>query len=479
MKIKVRYLNNKLFFTLLHFLVLSLVFSSNLNADPAERAELTPEIVAKSSVNYHPLVKATETELDQAEGELLTSQGAFDPVIKGAGGTYATGDYTGSYYGATIEQPLEFMGSRIFAGYREGGGSFPIYENEFETNDDGESRVGFELPLLRDSDTDRRRTNIQRNILQKVIASNNIEQRKIELTRASYFAFFEWASANIKLKIFKNLVKIAEERDQQLRTRQVNGDIPEFDVLDNMRAVLQRRSQEKQAQAVLRKSEFELSLLLRDESGSQINPEQYSFPSTLREPDQISLNDKELHLNIAKEQRPELKRIRSQIDQLELELKLNDNQRLIRSDLFAQSSQDFGTGSTSKDDTETKLGIKFEIPLRFRTQDGRESTLSARSRELSLQKEFLLQRISTDILDALTAYSISQERFMIAKKEAKAAEDLENGERKRLELGDSNLIFVNIRELTTADAKIRVVDSIVDLWRAKINLNAAKGYYLQ
>jgi outer membrane protein, heavy metal efflux system len=54
-----------------------------------------------------------------------------------------------------------------------------------------------------------------------------------------------------------------------------------------------------------------------------------------------------------------------------------------------------------------------------------------------------------------------------------AAREVEKGERERFELGDSNLIFVNLREQTAAEAAIREIDALSDYEKAKAAYRAA------
>jgi hypothetical protein len=43
---------------------------------------------------------------------------------------------------------------------------------------------------------------------------------------------------------------------------------------------------------------------------------------------------------------------------------------------------------------------------------------------------------------------------------------VENAERERYELGDSNLFTLNLREIATVDAQVREVNALADYYRA-------------
>jgi len=55
------------------------------------------------------------------------------------------------------------------------------------------------------------------------------------------------------------------------------------------------------------------------------------------------------------------------------------------------------------------------------------------------------------------------------------ARELERGERKKFEAGDSTLFMVNLREQATADAAVRVVDGTADAYKAWLSYLAALG----
>lgn len=439
-----------------------------------EATVLSREAVVGSVLSSHPLIKAVSEEAAMAEGENLSAQGAFDPSLKGESSSYAFGDYSGTSENLGVELPLEWQGARLGAGYRRGGGTFPIYDDILATNNGGEFRAGIEIPLLRDGPIDRRRALMERTLLQKVVAAKNIQQRKIELVRAANLTYWEWVATRFKRQIYQDLLQVAEVRDGHLSQRVKKGDLPQFDLTDNKRALLQRRSQLLSAEAQLRKSEFELSLLYRDAEGAPRSVINLKHPTVFPNPP-MELLPEELYIEEAIRARPELERLTQQIAQNDVELKLSENQMLPKLDLQLASSADTGAGSTSRDEGELKVAVKLEVPLQQRTQRGKIQALQAKNREVTQLRTFAEQRISTDVQDASTALKLARERLAVAQQEVKAALDLEAGERTRLELGDSNLIFVNLREQTSADAKVREIDALSDCWKAWAHLQAARG----
>ncbi len=434
---------------------------------------LTIERVIDTTLKYHPSLMGEIQERLAADADLLSSRGAFDPSIKGEGLSYATGGYSGNYGGAYVEQPLEFYGSKLVGGYRVGDGTFPIYDNYYETNSQGEAQFGVEVPLLRDGLIDRRRANIGRSEAGQSIANSMVELRRIELARAAAMTYWDWTAARNKLRVYRRLFDVARERDRQIAERVKKGDLPEFDRTDNQRAVLQRQAQFLSAERAVRSSEFNLGLFFRDTDGRPITVSDMRSLDRIPVPLFDSFSAVEPSYEEALRGRPEFKAIDGQRKQNELELTLARNQILPRLDLRVYSAKDFGTGEDKREESELKGGLRIEIPLRTRTQRGRIGFYEAKQRKLEFTETFLKERIRADVQDALNGVEIARKRVDVTVREVVAARDLAKGELTRFNLGDSNLIFVNLREQNAADAEVREIEALQDYQKACVSFEAA------
>jgi cobalt-zinc-cadmium efflux system outer membrane protein len=428
--------------------------------------------VINATLRHHPALKAEMQERVAADGALLSAEGAFDPSIKSDVFSTATGGYSGDYGSAYVEQPLQFYGSKVVAGYRLGRGVFPTYENYYETNSGGELGAGVEVPLLRDGPIDRRRAAIGQSISGQTIADSTIEQRKIELARAAALTYWDWTAARNKALVYKRLLQVADERDRQITERVKRGDLPDFDRIDNQRAVLQRKAQLLSAERAVKNAEFNLALFYRDDKGQPRTIESFEALSQIPLPLFVPDSSVEAPIAEAVSARPEFKNISAQREQNELELKLARNQILPRLDLRVFSANDVGSGEVRREEPELKAGVRIEIPLATRTQEGRIALFEARQQKLAFTETFLKERIRADVQDALNALDIARLRVDVVKREVEASEDLAKGELKRFELGDSNLIFVNLREQNAADAQVREIETLQDYQKAFVAFEA-------
>ncbi len=428
--------------------------------------------VIAATLERHPALNAEKQERVSADADVLSAEGAFDPSVKGEALSYVTGGYSGNYGSTYVEQPLKFYGSKVVGGYRIGDGTFPTYDNWYETNSDGELGLGVEVPLLRDGPIDRRRANIGKAESGQQIADSMVEQRKIELARAAALTYWDWTAARNKVKVYRQLLKVAEERDRQISERVSRGDLPDFDRVDNQRAVLQRRAQLLSAERSVKTAEFSLALFYRDHAAQPQSVERFDSLDRIPLPLFVPVHTHGDPVAEAAEARPEFKNIKAQSEQNKIELELARNQVLPRLDLRVFSYNDYGTGDPQREEPEVKAGLRIEIPLATRTQKGRIDYYESRQKKLQFTETFLRERIRADVQDALNALDIARSRVEVTTAEVKASEELARGELKRFDLGDSNLIFVNLREQNAADAEVREIEALQDYQKAFVTFEA-------
>ena len=172
------------------------------------------------------------------------------------------------------------------------------------------------------------------------------------------------------------------------------------------------------------------------------------------------------------EKRPDLNKIKLQKEQNKYEQNLIQNQLLPKIDAQIYGSKDYGDGSKTRKEAELKAGLKIDIPLQQRANKGRLQFYESKQNELENLEQYAKEKINTELQDAVNTLKISLEREKIARTELKIAKQIEAGELVKLEHGDSNLIFLNIREQNSADATIRQVEAQVDFKKALANFQA-------
>ena len=84
-------------------------------------------------------------------------------------------------------------------------------------------------------------------------------------------------------------------------------------------------------------------------------------------------------------------------------------------------------------------------------------------------------RLRVALRDSLQALDAARLRIEITRAEIDLAIKVEEAERVRLSHGDSNILLVNLREQTTADARSKLIDVLNEFQRAKADYFLAAG----
>jgi outer membrane protein TolC len=314
------------------------------------------------------------------------------------------------------------------------------------------------------------------------MATTALNSQRIEIERLATLRYWDWVAAGKKLAIAQGMLQIAEVRDEALSHRVKHGEVSNFDRKDNLRTIIQRKSAAVAAERFLQKTALELSLFYRTEDGTPIVAGAESVPSHFPEimsskpvdaasisqvvPDSIQRN-------------PDIQRIQANLEQMDIELQVSRNQILPKLDLKLGAFSDLGIANVSKFlipteyPYEFKISLSFELPLFMRAAEGRFAANSANLEKLNTQLGLQRDRIRMTIIDTGQVIIQAIKRVEYAKQEHALSQELEEGERTRFIHGDSNLLFVNIREQNTREAALREIDSVLEYFRAKAEYRAA------
>jgi outer membrane protein, heavy metal efflux system len=444
-----------------------------INGLTATKILLLEDVLLAAEKSF-PTLLAIEQRKMATEGDYLSAQGAFDTVVKAQNRWSVIGLYENQNYDVSVEQPTPYGGATFFGGWRHGSGNYPVYDGKNITAEDGEFRVGVNVPLWRNRDIDRRRAALKQAELAKLIAGHDVDQAILDIRRQAAYRYWDWVLAGQRLLIAEHLLQIAEQRNAGILERVAAGDIPQFEALDNQRAIIERRERRVAAQRMLEQSAIQLSLYWRDSKGEPQLPSTVQLPEDFPTEPPVDLDYQTAWAN-AQAQRPELKRLDVQSLQTATELALQNNQQAPAIDLSVVGAIDAGKGKTGLNRDELYVGLNFDFPLQQRVAKGKAQAAAANLRRLQWETTMAEDRISADIKDAVSRLTAARQRLQLIHAQQRTAEALEQGERERFDLGASNILFVNMRELASGDAAIMAVEASSNLFKAHADYQAALG----
>ncbi len=451
-------------------------------ADPV----LMLDEVLESVELHYPLLRAAEAGRVEAEGERRSALGAFDLRLGSEGDLRPVGFYQNYANDTFFEQPTRLWGARFFGGYRVGlGNSFPSYEGNRKTDLAGEVRGGVELPLLRGGPIDDERAELRRAELDLERVDFDIALQRIDFVRGAKLRYWGWTEAGLAVEVAELLLQVAELRQSQIEGRVRRGALPRIDLVDNQRLIVDRRVRLRGAERDLEQAAIALSLFLRDANGQPLPPGRERLPADFpaeRLPDAATL---EADRAFAGSSHPLLRSFALRREALEVEQDLARNDLLPGLDLRLEGSTDLGTPvegidtsaslSFPNDEPIFKALIRFDLPVQRREARGRLVAATARVERLDQQASFARERILAEIQRALAGLEAAFAQTAGARENLDLARQLQRAEERKLELGNSNLLNVNIRELQAAEAALSLISAQAAFFRALAEYEAAVG----
>ncbi|GEP46325.1 multidrug transporter [Brevifollis gellanilyticus] len=440
---------------------------------PRPQALLLSEVLASVQGQYPPYLAAL-IEMDMANGRVRQALGSFDLNLNAGGTASLAGYYDGNTGYAMLEQPLPFWGGSVHGGYRLSSGYLPNY-NKDRTGVDGETVIGFKIPLLRDGTIDRRRAALWQAQIDQELADPIILRQYLDFIRAAGISYYTWVAAGQRLTLAEELLRVAKDRDNAIAEQVRKGASAPVVQIDNRRLVVSREIAVVQAQRRLQATAIELSLFYRTrDTAEPIIPARSRVPSTF--PAHPRPDDAQMTADIAKAAifRPEIRRIELLMEKTGIDRRLAKNNLLPSLDVGVEAGQFLGENRPKDlERNEVEAKIEFKLPLQRREAKGRMDMADATLARLEQERLFTRDKISADVRDSYSALDAAFDTLRMTRLNVDLARQLEQAETERLKQGATDLLALQIREQASFDARVLEVDALAEYFRAQTNYRAA------
>ncbi|MES2765147.1 MAG: TolC family protein [Bacteroidota bacterium] len=459
---------------LLRFFLLKIIFTAVLFTPSSAQVFKNDSLLLKEYLQMvsaaHPQLRAAALESDIAEAEILNALGGFDPFLK-TKYEYKTkeGGEKVNFFDADVELPLATLfGPRIMAGARRGTGFGINPENE--TKPGGEYNVGVSLPLFQGIFTDRRRAALDKARLRPQLATANQSFEKNNLLRAASVQYWNWSETYAQLSIAQDIVKIAEARAEQITRRARVGEVSPIDSVEAQQEVERRRGEYFRLQRLAEQAEIEAGGFLWNTDGSFKTLGQVR-PVNLLPVQILNLDVVERDRRMAFARRPEIQRVEVARQSAQIDIDLADE--LQRPNVEAEAQALYSKLTPMAQDY--KLGLNISQPLLFRSANAQRELAGIALQRVDIQRQQAERIVEIEIDNALSAIDRARERTASAEREIQLAETMLQAETRRFEIGESTLLFVNLRERALAEARVREVAARADYARALVSYSWATG----
>lgn len=429
----------------------------SVNADNA----ITLDQLLASVANCYPEIDAAIGEIEKANGDIVAAWGKFDQRLTAHSISQPLGFYQTYRNGVGLSQPL-FGGGEVYGTYRIGDGNFEPWYGERETNEAGEFKAGFSLPLAKDRVIDQRRANLFAAGFQRDQVEFDVESRLLLLQRAASQAYWDWVASGQAVQIQKRLLELAEARVGQIKARIDVGDLAEIAQIDNDRFIAKRRNTLIKARRTLEKAAIKLSMFWRDANCQPVIANENQLPPLFPRSQLIADTQLQADVATALSVRPELAQLQAARRAVCVDLRYAQNLTLPKLDLKGFVGQDVGGETSSKGDKtpfELQVGLLAEVPIQRREGLGKIQAAQGKLTQVDAKIRLVSDKIRAEVQDAASAVNAAHEQVLQSTTNLQLTRrSLELG-RLAFDEGDIDLIALNIYETAVADAELQLLDA--------------------
>lgn len=282
------------------------------------------------------------------------------------------------------------------------------------------------------------------------------------------------------------IISYAAARDLlRVNTAKFNaGVVAKTEVLQAEAAAEARRDQVIQSRQAVRNLEDQLKqqIFLQKEKPLWVAELRPTQPIAWRELDV----DLDKAIQVAMNNRSELRRARSNIDQTEVNKMVARNQVLPTLNLFGQVQpngvdDDFGDSFDTMADgkyVSYNAGLQFSYPLQNRSARYRYKQAEARTQQANESLLALQDQITLDVRQAVRDLKTARERIDVSQSQIRSAQATLDAELKRLNVGISTSFQVLQFQQDVANAQNQHIRAVVDYNEAAFKLERARGTLL-
>ncbi|MCP9468727.1 MAG: TolC family protein [Nitrospira sp.] len=463
-----------------------------LQLQPDRTAPLTIEEVLARIELTHPLLRATGVERKQARAKILKALGAWEPTFKNITEAarvqiwnFLTYDHvaTAGFNDSKIEVGHPW-GFRIHGGIRNGfgdrsmvgtppnsGGTVALIPDLQLFYPQQQVIVGGSFKLLRGLMVNDEYAEFQQAELAGPLAEVKVAQKRQDLYLAGAIQYWDWQLAVKQAEVRKQNLAVAEARFEQIEGQAKAGKVSPLDVVEIGQEVQRRREAAIAAQRKVELEQYKLSLFLW-ENGEPVTPRPEWAPEFQGETPIPAEEEIAAYKVEAKEERPEVRALYIEAKMNNIDLKLAKNKLLPKFNVEGGRMDAAGDWIVG---VGYRYATEFEMPLFQREGRGKVMDAEAEQQQLVLSQLYTEQQASVDVDNWLSAIVRARDRVRAATEAYRLAKALEEGERKRFDMGISSILFVNLREQNAVEAAFELYQAQYDYDLARGGLLWARG----
>ena len=445
--------------------------SSSVRCGPsADCPVLTLDAFLDQVLQANPEARALRLEDDRAAAQLLDARGAFDPhLVSGYEyKTQADADKL-NVLRSGVTMPFDVpMSPNLMLDYRRGLGS--SIDPSVATSSVGEARFGVSVSPLSGFSTDKQRAALRKARLEPRRADAVQARKRNRLLLNATRAFWTWVEARRTLQINRDLLELATRRRDFVVRRARAGEAAAIDSVEAQLAVANREGKVASAVRKAEQAGVKLAVFLWNEDGTP-RPLAHAPPAL---PAQMAaaVDTAQAAVDTALRRRPELQEVAVKQRKTRIEQRLARQQ--LRPDVKLEA-QVVSYDQSPLNVSDVKVGFKIDQPLFFRGSRSEAERAQIETQELRFKQTLTERKVEADVEAARVALRQARRRMEAAERRVQLAEQLQQAEQRRFELGESTLFLVNQREQAFAEAREERVAARIEMLKARATFRWATG----
>jgi outer membrane protein TolC len=419
----------------------------------------------------HPLAKRANLQREEAKAYLQKARGAFDPKI---GTNWDYKEFKENTYfnilNAYLKVPI-WSDIELEGGYNYANG---YYLNPERTLPDvGQAYLGVKIPLLQGLITSERRIVLQQARLLEGASEAEIQIALNDLLYDAGKKYWDWTKAYNELLVVQQSLVAAQQQLAATRTSFFQGDKPAIDTLKDFIQVQEREVLLANSLVEFNNTRRAVSAFLWDNADNPMLLDETVYPVVLQQLNTTPLEEDVLQNSMTLlEEHPSLVAYDFKLKDLALKRRLNSNKLLPKLNvkynfLSVESVDFFGTEGVAPIEN-YKLGVEFSMPLFLRKERADLALTDLKVRAT----EFQLNNKQRDLKVKLENYFNEVQIFAA---QTQTLEQMVNNytllldaERIKLNLGESSVFLVNVRQNQLLDAQRKLIKQQVSYLKSRM-----------
>ena len=439
----------------------------------ADSSILTFAEFQRRVASAHPVVRQARLLDSLTAGRERMARGAFDPRVstqwdrkRFAGKTYF------DYLDAELSVPTA-IGADVTLGFERTRGALAAPDRA--TPATGLFTVGVSLPIGQRLVTDERRVALAQARALREVAAGERDAMVNKLLAMSAAAYADWYEAQQRHRLATEGVRLAVIRMDAVRARARQGDAAAIDTIEVGLEVGRRQLVLREADLALRNASMVVQGMLWDERGRPVD-----LPANMRavvsDPDEMLGQTLDApRLVEAARRHPEVRKAMAKVREEAAARRLVLQRSVIPDIKGTVAALGSRGGGLDLDEADAKVGASASIPLLWRRERGALDASTARLAQLTTEEALTRRGVDVALDVALNEWRAIEDLLALQDEVVASARQLQEGENRKFEAGESTVFLVNARERLVLDEEAKRISLEAKRFAALGKLGVALG----